>query len=154
VLAYSALQRNFSTNPPVSSFHGITGTFEETGPQTGSHEATFEIWLNQQAILVMVWVDRTSRTPDGTLVTQTAIGGRTYEVWSSSTGIPTKITLVATATFTTGTVDLLQILKYAVAQSLIPAAATLGQIEFGVEIASTGGQSATFELDGISILTN
>jgi hypothetical protein len=153
VLTYSALQRNFD-NQPVSSFHGITATFQETSPLTGSHEDTFEIWLDQQAILVMVWVDSYGRTPSGTLLTQTTLGGRTYEVRSTKTGTPTKITLASTTTFTSGTVDLLEILQFAITQNLVPATATLGQIELGVEIASTGGQDATFDFNGVSILTN
>jgi hypothetical protein len=36
----------------------------------------------------------------------------------------------------------------------VPAAATLGQVEFGVEIASTGGQSATFEFNDVAFLVH
>lgn len=153
VLTYAALQRNFD-NPPVGSFQGITATFEETGPPTGIYEDAFEVWLDQQAILVMVWVDNHGRMPDGTRVTQAMLGGRTYDVWSSTTGTPTKITLVSTATFTSGTVDLLQVLKFVISQNLVPAGVTLQQIEFGVEIASTGGLDATFQLNRLSIDTN
>jgi hypothetical protein len=152
VLAYSAMQRNFN-NPPVSSFGSITATFEEACPRVGSHDESFSVWLDQQTVLVMVWVDAFNRTPLGTLVTQTTLGGRSYQVWSGNVGGQTQLTLVATRTFSWGTVDLLQILDFATAQGLVPAGATLGQIEFGVEIASTGGQSATFEFNDVSILT-
>ena len=153
VLVYSALQRNFD-NTPVSSLHGITATFEETSPPTGIHEDTFEVWLEQQTVLVMVWVDDYGRTPDGTLAMQTTLDGRAYDVWSTKGVTPSKVTFVAGTPFTSGTLDLLQILKFAASQSLIPAAATLGQLEFGVEIASTGGQDATFSFNRVALLTD
>jgi hypothetical protein len=153
VLAYSAMQRNFN-NPPLSTFGSITSTFEETSPQVGSHDEAYSVWLDQQTVLVRVWVDSFNRTPSGTLVTQTTLGGRTYDVWSGKNGSQTQVTLVSTPTFSWGTVDLLQILKFAVAQGLVPSGATLGQIELGVEIASTGGQSATFAFNDVAILTH
>ncbi|MGH7438437.1 MAG: GH12 family glycosyl hydrolase domain-containing protein [Polyangiaceae bacterium] len=153
VLTYPAVQRNFN-NTPVSSLHAVTATFQETNPPVGIHEDTFEIWLDQRTILVMVWVDRIGRSPEGSLVTQTTFDGQSYDVWSLQTSIPKKVTFVSAATIASGTLDLLQVLDFAIAQGLVPAAATLGQIEFGVEIASTGGQTVTFDLDGISILSN
>jgi hypothetical protein len=153
VLAYSAMQKNFN-NPPLSSFGSIMATFEETSPQVGSHDEAFSVWLDQQTVLVMVWVDSFDRTPVGTVVTQTTLGGRVYDVWNGKNGTQTQVTFVSTPTFSTGTVDLLQVLEFAVAQGLVPAAATLGQVEFGVEIASTGGQSATFEFNDVAFLVH
>jgi len=155
VLAYSAMQDNFDKSPLLTSFQTITATFEETSPHVGIYEDTFDIWLNgvgtSQSIQVMVWVDTFGRTPPGSQTTQTTLGGRTYDVWSAAS--PMQVTLVSTEAFTSGTVDLLQILDYAIAQGLVPINPTLGQIDFGVEIASTGGQSATFQFDDISFVT-
>jgi hypothetical protein len=153
VLTYPAMQENFPTNaaPTLGSFTKITATFEEMSPPTGSYEDAFNIWLNEQSILVAVWVDTLNSTPPGSQVAQTAQGGRTYDVWKNAS--PAQITLASTEPFTSGTVDLLGILKYAVQQGLVPQNPTLGQIEFGVDIASTGGQSERFWVNGFSITT-
>jgi hypothetical protein len=50
-------------------------------------------------------------------------------------------------------VNLLEIFDWTIAQGWLASSSTLGQIDFGVEIVSTGGASATFEFDDFSIAT-
>jgi hypothetical protein len=155
VLTYPDMQENFP-NKPLGSFHEISATFAETSPPFGSHEAAFDIWLNNQDVQVMVWVDRVDRTPPGTPVPgQMALGGQTYQVWQSTTN-PTQIqiTYVASPTFTSGNVNLLEFLQDAAPRAgFVFSSATVSQINFGVEIASTGGKNAMFEFNDFSILT-
>jgi hypothetical protein len=155
VETYPNVQMNFN-DVPLSSFAGITATFAETSPRVGIYEEAFDVWLDgvaqPESIQVMVWVDVFNRTPLGSQVTTTTLAGRTYGVWKTSDGL--QITLVSTETFTAGTVDLLGIFDWTMAQGLVPHAATLGQIDFGVEIVSTGGASATYEFNDFSIDTH
>jgi len=153
VLAYSAMQENFN-EPPLSSFGNITVTFAENSPHVGSYEDAFDIWLNggggTGSTLVVIWVDTYNRTPTGTQMTTLMQDGHSYDVYVASN--PSQVTLVATPAFTSGSVDLLHILQWASLQGLIPQGATLGQIELGVEIVSTGGEAATFEFGDFSIV--
>jgi hypothetical protein len=154
VLAYSSMQDNFNS-APLTSFTTITSTFAEVSPRVGSYDVAFDVWLNGVSApgsqQIMVWVDAYNRTPLGNHVTSTSLGGRTYDVYRTTNG--SQITLVATQTFTSGTVDLLGIFAWTLAQGMIPSGSTLSQIEFGVEIVSTDGTNATFYFDEYSVVT-
>jgi hypothetical protein len=154
VLTYPDMQLNFNAPyPPLSSFHSITATFEETSQRVGSGEDTFDIWLDGQARQVMVLVDSWGQLvpPPGSQVGPTTLDGRTYQVWWSSTN-PAQTTLVSTETFTSGTVNLLHILNYAITNNFVPPNPTISQINFGVQIASTDGQDATFTFNDFSMV--
>jgi len=164
VLSYSAMQENFITDHPLlTSFKSITSTFTETAPHVGSSEGVYDIaydiWLNEIAMAsdtqVLIWVDYSNRKPAGTpLVSSMPLGEHSYDVYSlPSTSSGATVVFYANPPFASGTVDLGVIFDWATAYSLIPQGATLWQIEFGVEIASTGGASATFEFDDFSITT-
>jgi hypothetical protein len=154
VLTFPSVQENFADpNPLVSSFHTITSTFSETSPHVGDYEVAYDIWLNNMGNELMIWVDNFNQTPAGKKVASSVpLGGRTYDVWwSSSSGY---IVFYADNTFTSGTVDILQIFNYAIQQSWLPATSTLGQINLGVEICSTGGKDATWYFNDFSVTTN
>jgi glycosyl hydrolase family 12 len=155
VKTYPNVQMNFS-ELPLGSFHSVTSMFAETSPHVGIYEDAFDIWLNGVATAsssqIMIWVDNFNRIPPGSQVTTTRLGGRTYDVWKTSNN--SLIVLVSTVPFTSGTVDLLEIFNWAVAQGWLPSNTTLGQIDFGVEIVSTGGASATYLFDDFTIAAN
>ncbi len=152
VESYPNVQMNFN-DVPVSSFRSITSSFAETSPHVGIYEDAYDVWLNGVATAgstqIMIWVENYNRVPAGTRVLSTVLGGRTYDVWKTSDS--SHIVLVPTVTFTSGTVDLLEIFNWTIAQGWLPPSSTLGQIDFGVEIESTGGASATYEFDDFSI---
>ncbi len=152
VESYPNVQMNFSS-VPVSSFNSLTSTFAERSPHVGVYEDAYDIWLNGVAMpgdtQIMIWVENYNRVPAGSHVTATTFGGRSYEAWRTSDG--SQITLVATASFSSGTVNLLEIFNWAIAQGWLPPSSTLGQIDFGVEIASTGSAPATYDFDDFSI---
>jgi len=63
------------------------------------------------------------------------------------------IAFVPTQRITHGTLGLKAMLQWLVKKGRVPARSTLGQICFGVEIVSTGGQNATFKVTDFSIRT-
>jgi hypothetical protein len=155
VKSYPNVQMNFS-DVPIASLHAVSSTFSETSPHVGIYEDAYDVWLNGVATVgsseIMVWVDTYNRVPTGSQVTTVTLGGRAYDVWKTSDN--SYIALVSTSTFTSGTVDLLEIFNWAIAQGWLPSSTTLGQIDFGVEIESTGGASATYHFDDFSITTD
>jgi hypothetical protein len=155
VETYPNVQMNFN-EVPIRSLHTVTSTFAETSPHVGIYEAAYDIWLNGVATTgssqIMIWVDNYNRVPAGSQVATTALGGRTYDVWKTSDN--SYVALVSTLTFTSGTVDLLEIFDWTISQGWLPSSSTLGQIDFGVEIVSTGGANATYQFNDFSIATN
>jgi hypothetical protein len=156
VLTYPAMQTNFVPAVPVDSLHVITSAFSERGPLVGTYEFAYDMWFNgvgsPGATQILVWVDDFNRTPEGTRVATASLGGRTYGVWRTPDGL--HLVFAATPSFSSGAVDLRAIVDFAIAQGWLSTTATVGQIDFGIEIASTGGTSATFEVDGYSLTTN
>ena len=63
------------------------------------------------------------------------------------------IAFVPLANFTSGTLDLLQIMRWAMAQGWLATNSTLNQICFGVEIVSTDDADDTFKVTASSIET-
>jgi hypothetical protein len=151
VESYPNVQMNFN-DLPVSSLHTVMSSFAETGPQVGIYEYAYDVWLNGVASAgstqVLVWVDNHGRVPDGSLVTTATLSARTYDVWKTD---DSHIVLVATVKLTSGTVNLLEIIQWTIDQGWVDSSSTLGQIDFGVEIESTGGASATYRVDDFSI---
>jgi hypothetical protein len=150
VLTYPNVQENFSQT--IASFTAVSSTFAETSPHVGIYEDAYDIWFDGFGAghtELMIWVDNYGQVPTGSKVATTTFGGRTYDVWRTSDG--SYIALVATVTFTSGTVDLLQIFDYLVGQTWLASSDTLSQIDFGVEIVDTAGAPATYQFTDFSI---
>jgi hypothetical protein len=154
VLTYPAIQSNFPAKPPLSSFKSITSTFSEKGPgAVGDYEVAWDCWFNGLANEVMVWVDTYKQVPAGKKVASAVtIGGHTWDVWYEvSSGY---LAFVATSTLTSGTVDLLQLFRYATTNGWLPASSVVSQLAFGIEVCSTDGKGATWTIDNYSLTAN
>jgi len=156
VLTYPAMQDNFN-NPTLSSFKTITSTFSETGPgQIGDYAVAYDCWFNNQANDLIIWVHPYKQVPGGNKVaTAVPLGGRSYDVyWGPSSGTGGYLAFWANSTFTSGTVDLLEIFNYAASHGWLPTTSTVGQLSFGIEVCSTDGKDATWNIDNYSINAN
>ncbi len=149
---------NYPSTPQFNSFSSITSTFSEVSPHSANSdfEAAYDLWFNNYAYEVMIWVDNNNQTPGGApssqIASKASVGGGTYDVYLSGS----TMYFVAATNFSSGTVDILSVLNFAAStqgQSWLPADATVTQFNFGWEICSTNGQNATFTLDGFSITT-
>jgi len=153
VKSYPNVHKDYNNSPKISSFNTITSTFAATSPHVGIYNVAYDIWLNGVAspgcTEVMIWTENYNQVPGGSKAGAATLGGRTYDVYKTSSG--GYIAFVPTAPFTSGSIDLLEIFNWIIAKGWIPASSTLGQIDFGVEIVSTGGSDATFTFTGFSI---
>jgi hypothetical protein len=156
VLSYPAMQDNFDTKPTLGSFSTISATFAETSPRVGDYEVAWDCWFNDNANEFMVWVDNYNQTPGGSRVAMAVpLDGRTWDVWwSPSSGGGGYVVFYATATFTSGTVDLLSLFKYGVNHGWLPSSSTVDQLSFGVEVCSTDGKDATWSFTNYAITAN
>jgi hypothetical protein len=153
VKTYPNAHEDFS-EPAISSFRTISSTFSEQSPHVGIYEDAYDIWLNGVATSgsteVMVWTENFHQVPTGSVQGTVTLGGRTYTAWRQGS----YIALVATANFSSGTVNLLQIFDWIMTKGWIPSSSTLGQVDYGAEIVSTGGSPATFSFTDFSISTS
>lgn len=145
--------RDFDNSPRINSFNSITSTFAETGPGNGIYEDAYDIWLNGIASSgsteVMIWNENHGQTPGGSEQGTASIDGRSYTVWRSGS----YIAFVASANFSSATMNLLGFFKWIMAKGWIPGNSTLGQIDYGVELVSTNNVPETFSFSNFSVST-
>jgi hypothetical protein len=146
--------RDFDSAPLISSFNSITSTFAETSPGSGIYEDAYDIWLNgiggANSTEVMIWTENHGQTPSGTAAGTVTVGGRSYTVWKTGN----YVAFVPGANFTSASMDLLAFFKWILSKGWIAGSATLGQVDYGVELVSTNGAPATFTFTNFSVNTS
>lgn len=155
VKTYPNVHKNYDS-VPISSFRSIASTFAETSPQVGIYNFTYDIWVNGIATPgcteIMIWNDNYNQVPGGRYSQDITFGGRAYRVYKrTDSGY---IAFVSSDNFTSGTVDLLEMMNWTIGRGWLPANSTLNQICFGVEIVSTDDTEATFQVTDFSIDAN
>jgi hypothetical protein len=152
VKTYPNVHKDFG-NVPIGSFSSVKSTFAETSPHVGIYNVAYDIWINGIATPgcteIMIWNENFNQVPGGSPVQEVTFGGRTYKVYKrANSGY---IAFVPSDNFTSGTLDLLEIMKWTISKGWLPPKSTLNQICFGVEIVSTDDADATFQVTAFSI---
>jgi Glycosyl hydrolase family 12 len=155
VKSYPNVHKDYA-DVPISSFNSLTSKFAATSPHLGIYNVAYDIWTNGVATSgsteFMIWTENFNQTPAGSRVALVTFSGVTYDVWKTSDSH--YIAFVPTAVITSGTLDILEIFRWTMAQGWLPSNSTLGQLDFGVEIVSTNSKSARFDVTDFSITSN
>ncbi len=152
VKTYPNVHRDYRS-VPVSSFESLTSTFAETSPHVGIYNVAYDLWINGIAkpgcTEIMIWTENFKQVPGGRYVQDVTFDGRTYKVYKrSSSGY---IAFVVAANFTSGTVNLLEMINWVEGKGWLTDKATVDQICYGVEMVSTDDTEATFQIKAFSI---
>lgn len=152
VKTYPNVHRNYG-GVPLDSFASITSSFAETSPRLGIYNFSYDIWINGIAkpgcTEIMIWTENFNQVPGGTYVQDVTFGSHPYKVYRNpDSGY---IAFVATTNFTSGTVNLLEFMTWAIAKGWFSSKSTLNQICFGVEVVSTDDADATFRVTAFSV---
>lgn len=154
VKTYPNVHKNYN-GAAIASFNHLWSTFAAATPHVGIYNVSYDIWLNGIATAgsneVMIWTENYNQVPAGRKMETVTLGGRAYDVWKTNSNA--YIAFVPAAAVTSGSIDLLEILKWIQSKGWIPANSTLGQICFGIEIVSTNGMDAKFSITDFSIHT-
>jgi hypothetical protein len=106
------------------------------------------VWLNNYGIEIMIWVDNHGQTPIGNIIGHVTISGQSFAVWF---GGGTTYSFVLNGDETSGSTHILTALKWLQTHKYVAASATLTQVDFGWEIASTGGSAQDFAMTKYSL---
>jgi len=151
VKTYPNSHRDFDSEPKITGLSSITTSFATSGLPSGIYEYAYDIWINgiaaSNSTEVMIWTYNRGQVPSGSVVAHVTMGGRSYAVWKSGA----YIAFVPSQNFTSGTLDLLQIFKWIIGQGWLTSSATLGQVDYGVELVSTGNVPQTFSVSNFSV---
>jgi hypothetical protein len=152
VKTYPNVHKNFAS-VPIGSFDSISSRFAGTSPPIGIYNVAYDIWINGIAkpgsTEIMIWTENFNQVPGGRYVQDATFCGRTYRVHKTPNS--SYIAFVATTRFTSGTLDLLDMLKWTTAKGWLSSTSTLNQICFGIEVVSTDDADATFRISAFSI---
>ena len=137
----------------ISSFDSISSSFAETSPHIGIYNVAYDIWINGIAKAgcteIMIWTENFHQVPGGRYMEDVAFGGQAYKVYKTpNSGY---IAFVARTNFTSGTLNLLEMMNWTMAKGWLSGNSTLNQICFGVEMVSTEDAAATFSVTAFSI---
>jgi hypothetical protein len=163
VVSYPDTQQIYTTAKntpnPLSGYASITSSYAGNSP-VGAHddyEAAYDIWAgtgsSNYAQEIMIWVDNHGQTPAGSAVASATIDGVGYKIWSTSKAgaVGNTVSMVLNSNQPSGSVNVLDDLKWLESNGYMPAGSGLNQIDFGWEICSTGGVPETFALSQYGI---
>jgi len=152
VKTYPCVQKNYN-HRAYTSLKSLTSTFTESMPSASKldAEAAYDLWLNNNDIEVMMWVDNHGQTPAGKVIATVNIWGQKFAVWQGSQNMYSFV--LSGKQETAGKVHLLAALRWLVNHGHMSRSVTLTQVNFGWEIASTHGVPMDFTVTQFSLST-
>jgi hypothetical protein len=148
VEAYPNVSRTVDVG--ISSLTSVSSSFNVTDPSAGSYEAAYDIWTEDNANEIMVWTDVHNVGPLGSDVGTLALDGKTWTVYKGSNGSNNVYSFVDTSRITSGTVNILDILKWIQNTKGWMSNETLGKVQFGWEI-TTENPGENFAVNSYSV---
>ncbi len=145
----------FDINRSLSSVNTVTSSFNVSVPGTGVYNTAYDIWLNNFSFEVMLWMNEKVAGPLGSLRQTVTSGGFTWRLYTGSNGSNTVYSFVNTGQTSSGSVDVLAVLRWLQSNGLFGSnTATLGNVQFGWEISSTNNTGTNFVTNSYSVRTN
>lgn len=148
VEAYPNVSR--TVDKSISSLSSVTSTYSVTDPSAGSYETAYDIWTEDNANEIMIWTDVHNVGPLGSSVGSLTLDGSTYTVYKGTNGSNNVFSFVDTSTVTSGTFNILDILKWIQNTEGWMSNETLGKVQFGWEI-TTENPGQNFQVNSYSV---
>ncbi|MDQ0958833.1 hypothetical protein QFZ66_002711 [Streptomyces sp. B4I13] len=127
-------------NKSITSLGSLTGSYNVTVPSAGSYNTSYDIWDTDYDYEVMLWVNKTGAVgPLGTSQGTVTLGGHTWAVYKGNNTANDVFSFVRTSNSTSGTVNILPILKWIKDTKGWFGNETIGDVQFGFEITSSSG---------------
>lgn len=139
-----------TVNRSINSLSSVKSSFSVTDPSAGSYEAAYDIWTADNANEIMLWTDVHHVGPLGSSVGTLSLDGSTWTVYKGSNGSNNVYSFVRSGTLTSGTVNILDILKWIQNTKGWMSNETLGKVQFGWEI-TTENPGQNFSVNSYSV---
>ena len=125
---------------PINSLHSVTSGYSVSVPSSGAFESAYDIWDSSNADEIMVWLTKTGAIgPIGSYVTNVSVGGYNFNVYKGWNGSNNVYSFLNTGRSTSGSVDILSVLRWLENSEHWIGNITLGNVQFGWEITSASG---------------
>ncbi|KUN35129.1 hypothetical protein AQJ30_27075 [Streptomyces longwoodensis] len=138
-------------NKSITSLSSLTSSYNVTVPSSGAYNTSYDIWDTDYDYEIMLWVNKTGAVgPLGTSQGTVTLGGHTWTVYKGSNGANEVFSFVRTSNSTSGTVNVLPILKWIKDTKGWFGNETIGDVQFGYEITSSSG-GLNFQTNNLTV---
>jgi len=128
-----------AVNRTLGSLGSLSSSFNVTVPNSGAYTTAYDIWANNHAYEIMLWLNKVGPVgPLGSLQTTATVGGHTWQVYSGSNGANQVFSFIRSSNTNAGTVDILAIMNWIRARGWF-GDVTVGDVQLGYEITSSAG---------------
>jgi len=153
VKSYANVTKTVGT--ALNSLNTATSTFAVSLPGTGDWEAAYDIWLNSSSYEMMVWVNKHGNVgPLGSSIGTVTLNSNTWTVYVGNNGSNPVYSFVRSSNESSGTVNILGLLKWLENTKKYFSNPTLSSIQFGFEISGTGNTKQNFTVTNYSASTS
>ena len=141
-----------SIGTALNSLHSVTSSFSESNPGSGNWESAYDIWLNGSGYEVMVWTYVKGNVgPLGSSVGTVSLDGNTWTLYAGNNGSNPTYSFVRSGNESSGSVNLLDLLKYLENTKRYFSNPTLSTVQYGWEISSTNNTQQDFTINSYSV---
>lgn len=138
-------------NKPVSSLGSLRSSYDVTVPASGAYNTSYDIWDTDYDYEIMLWVNQNGAVgPLGSPQGSVTLGGHSWNVYKGSNGANEVFSFLRTSDSTSGTVDILPILRWIKDTKGWMGDETIGDVQFGYEITSSAG-GLDFTTDNLTV---
>ncbi|WP_371662891.1 hypothetical protein [Streptomyces sp. NBC_00280] len=127
-------------NKSITSLGSLSSSYNVSVPSSGAYNTSYDIWDTDYDYEIMLWVNKTGAVgPLGTSQGNVTLGGHTWTVYKGNNGANEVFSFIRTSNSTSGTVNVLPILKWIKDTKGWFGNETIGDVQFGFEITSSSG---------------
>ncbi|MFF7757300.1 glycoside hydrolase family 12 protein [Streptomyces griseorubiginosus] len=127
-------------NKSIDSLGSLTSNYNVSVPSSGAFNTSYDIWDTAHRYEIMLWVNKTGPVgPLGTSQGSVSLGGHSWTVYKGTNGSNQVFSFIRTSNSSSGTVDILPILKWIKNTKGWFGNETIGDLQFGFEITSSSG---------------
>jgi hypothetical protein len=141
-------------NKSITSLGSLSSSYNVTVPSSGAYNTSYDIWDTNHAYEIMLWMNKTGAVgPLGTSQGNVTLGGHTWTVYKGNNGSNAVFSFIRTSNSSSGTVDILPILKWIKDTKGWFGNVTIGDLQLGFEITSSSG-GLNFTLNSESVTSS
>ena len=127
-------------NKSITSLGSLSSSYNVSVPSSGAYETAYDIWDTNHKYEIMLWMNKTGAVgPLGTSQGNVTLGGHSWTVYKGNNGSNDVFSFVRTSNSSSGTVNVLPILKWIKDTKGWFGNETIGDVQFGFEITSSSG---------------
>ncbi|MGI5367049.1 hypothetical protein C9J60_33380 [Streptomyces sp. A244] len=127
-------------NKSITSLTSLTSSYNVSVPSSGAYNTSYDIWDTDHDYEIMLWVNKTGAVgPLGTSQGTVSLGGHSWNVFKGTNGANEVFSFIRTSNSSSGTVNILPILKWIKDTKKWMGNETIGDVQFGYEVTSSSG---------------